>query len=112
MMKPIQKILPLFLCLSFSAISGPAVKTKIEIVGINSNGTVFFNVEALVEEPNCPGKQVLVPPDSEIKDKVLSIALAAKASNADVIVKTSGCYGKSPAIIKSAADTGWLYISN
>ncbi|OZY86100.1 hypothetical protein CBP51_03455 [Cellvibrio mixtus] len=95
---------------SFFSMAGTTVETKITYVGVNSNNIVFFGVDKVIEEPGCPGDQIIIPPDSPIKEKILSVALTAKASGAPVQVRTKGCHLGKPAMLSDASDWGWLYI--
>ncbi len=105
-----------FICAGFvyfsSAIvlAGPTIDAKVVYVGTNSNNVVFFGLDKVIEEPGCPSEQVVIPPDSQIREKIFSLALAAKSSGATVQVKTKGCYIGKPSILSDASDWGWLYI--
>ena len=91
-------------------LAGPIIDAKVIYVGTNSNNVVFFGLDKVIEEPGCPSEQVVIPPDSPIREKILSLALAAKASGSVVQVKTKGCYIGKPSILSDASDWGWLYI--
>lgn len=102
-----------FTLLFFSSITAAVqIATKVTAVGVNSNNMVFLDVADTIEQPGCHSKQVVLPPDSIIKDRVLSIALAAKASSAKVALKISGCYSGAPTIDTNGADVGWIYITD
>lgn len=96
---------------SFVSFAGTTVDTKILYVGINSNNVVFFGVDKVVDEPGCPSDQILLPPESNIKEKIFSLALTAKASGSQIQLRTRGCYlGKPSMLIDASGDLGWLYI--
>ena len=91
-------------------LAGPTMDGKITYVGLNSNNIVFFGFDTVVNEPGCAGEQIVLPPDSAIKEKIYTTALAAKMSGATVRLKTKGCYNGSPSILPDGSDWGWLYI--
>ena len=93
----------------FSA-AGTTIDTKITYVGINGNNVVFFGIDKVINEPGCPSDQIVLPPDSVIKEKIFSLALTAKASGAPVQVRTKGCYMGKPAMLADASDWSWLII--
>lgn len=105
-------VLSLALVWCSNANAAVQIVTKITAVGINSNNVVFFNVTDTIEQTGCQSKQVVLPPDSIIKDRVLSIALAAKASAAKVALRIAGCYGGAPTIENVGAEMGWIYITD
>lgn len=95
---------------SLVSMAGTTVDTKITYVGVNSNNIVFFGIDKVIEEPGCPSDQIIIPPDSPIKEKILSLALTAKASGAPVQVRTKGCHLGKPTMLADASDWSWLYI--
>jgi hypothetical protein len=90
--------------------AGPPIDGKVTYAGTNSNNVVFLGLDKLVEEPGCPGEQVALPPDSAIKEKILSVALTAKTTGATVQIKTNGCYLGKPSMLPDANNWAWLYI--
>ena len=80
--------------------------------GVNSNGHVFVNFKDLLTEPGCNGRQLVLLKDSIIEEQVLSVALAATAMKATVIIKPKGCLGSSPSLLENAQDWGWFYIKS
>ena len=59
--------------------------------GVNNKGVVFFQLAQPINEPGCTGAQLAIPPESDIKEKILSIALTAKTTSSEVTIKTNGC---------------------
>lgn len=95
---------------SLFSMAGTTVDTKITYVGVNGNNIVFFGIDKVIEEPGCPSDQIIIPADSAIKEKILSLALTAKASGAPVQVRTKGCLLGKPTMLSDGSDWGWLYI--
>lgn len=85
------------------------ITSKVIYTGVNNSGVVFVELENTINEAGCEKTQLVIPSDSDYKDKILSIALAAKATNSIVAVKTNGCHSGSPAILKTG-DGGYFYI--
>jgi hypothetical protein len=84
------------------------VLALVEAVGVNSSDVIFFNIDSPVAIDSCMGKQIVIPPHSAFRDRILSIVLAAKASGAKIVVKVSGCYQGAPTI--ENGKPGWVYI--
>lgn len=108
-MKKIILALGMFLYLG-SCLASPEIESKVIYVGINSNNVVFVQFDKVIEEPGCSSVQLVLPPESAIKEKILSVALAAKASGALVSVKAKGCYNGQPSLLPDASDWGFLFI--
>jgi len=90
--------------------AGEAVNTKVTNAGINSKGEVFVTfADALVQDGCDARKQLVLPPDSTIKDHVLSVALSANASGSEVQIKPAGCYGTSPSLLPNYSPHGWIF---
>ena len=87
-----------------------SMESKILVAGVNSSDVVFVQFESAINESGCASAQLLIPPDSDVKEKILSLALAAKARNSVVVIMTNGCYGANPAILKSASDGAYFYV--
>jgi hypothetical protein len=86
------------------------MENKVLFTGVNNSGVVFVQLENPISESGCVGAQLVIPADSDIKDKILSIALTAKATSNTIVVKTNGCHVGSPAILKVAGDAGYFYV--
>lgn len=92
------------------AYSAGAMANTVIFAGVNSGGDVFVELANPINEQGCVGVQLIIPSDSEIKDKILSIALTAKSTASPIVVKTNGCHAGSPAILKTAAEGGYFYV--
>jgi len=95
---------------SINVYASPQTESKVSFVGVNSAEMIFVQLETSPGEIGCIGNQLLIPADSGIKEKILSIALTAKAANSTIVIKTNGCYTGSPSILKNATDPGYFYI--
>lgn len=93
-----------------SAFAGTNIESTVMNTGINSKGSVFVTFKDDLIQPGCTGKkQLVLPPESKIKNKILSVALAAKASGAKVEVQPAGCYMNQPSLLEDV-EWGWLLI--
>jgi hypothetical protein len=90
--------------------SGEAITTKVVYAGVNSKNMVFVTFSDPLIQAGCDGKtQLVLPADSLIKDQVLSIALAAKATGSTVTIKPEGCLDNNPSLL-NATSWGWFYM--
>jgi len=103
----------LTICLAFvscHASYAAGLEYSVEFAGVNSNKQVFVQFEEAVIAENCTSKQVLLPSNSEVSDKFLSIALMAKATKSKVVFKPKGCIGNNPSFDADASDWAYFYI--
>lgn len=112
-MKTAMKTMTLIISLLLPAVSvGATVVTKVTAAGINSNGNVFANMATTINQPGCPGVQVVLEPDNPYAKEFLSIAMTAFSTDTKVQIRTSGCYASAqPGFLPSAQDHGWIHLT-
>jgi len=94
----------------FYLLASPPIENKVVYVGVNSNNSVFVQFEQIINEPGCQSNQLVIDKDNPIADRVMSVALSAKATNSTVVIKTKGCIRNSPSMKEDESDWGWFYV--